>query len=114
MFHEFKASKKLTLDIQGFMRTKALQNFYELDNFGGLYFSLNKSILQKKANLIFSVNDVLQTNHVLFTLNQGNVSTTGSRVNDTRRAGITFRYNFGLSKPKENKQFGVPVDSKDN
>lgn len=114
MFHEFKASKTLTLDVQGFMRTKALQNFYELDNFGGLFFSLNKSILQKKANLIFSVNDVLQTNHVSFTLNQGNVSTTGSRVNDTRRAGITFRYNFGLSKPKENKQFGVPVESKDN
>ena len=114
MFHEFKATKLLTLNIQGFMRTKALQNFYELDNFGGLYFSINKSILQKKASLILSVNDVLQTNHVSFKLNQGNLHTTGSRVNDTRRLGITFRYNFGLSKPKEKKEFGVPVDSKDN
>ena len=114
MFHEFRATKLLTLNIQGFMRTKALQNFYELDNFGGLYFSVNKSILQKKASLILSINDVLQTNHVSFKLNQGNVHTTGSRVNDTRRLGITFRYNFGLSKPKEKKEFGVPVDSKDN
>ena len=114
MYHEFKATKSLTLDVQGFMRTKALQNFYELDNFGGLYFSANKSILKRKANLILSVNDVLQTNHVSFKLKQGNVSTTGTRTNDTRKLGITFRYNFGLSKAKEKKEFGAPVESKDN
>jgi hypothetical protein len=114
MYQEFKATKKLTFEMQGFMRTKGLQNFYELDNFGGLYLSANKSILNKKANLILSVNDALQTNHVSFTLNQGNVSATGSRINDTRRLGITLRYNFGLSKPKENKNFGAPVESKDN
>ena len=114
MFHEFKATKSVTLNVQGFMRTRALQNFYELDNFGGLYLSANKSILQKKANIILSINDVLQTNQVYFKLNQGNVNTKGSRINDTRRLGITFRYNFGLSKPKENNSFGAPVDSKEN
>jgi len=115
MYQEFKATKKLTFEIQGFMRTKGLQNFYELDNFGGLYLSVNRSVLKKKANIILSVNDALRTNHVSFTLNQGNVSAQGSRVNDTRRAGLTFRYNFGLSKPKENKEFGAaPVESKDN
>jgi hypothetical protein len=57
------------------------------------------------------MNDVLGTNHVSFSLNQGNVNAKGSRANDTRRVGITFRYNFGLSKPKENKEFGAPVDN---
>ena len=114
MFHEFKATKSVTLNVQGFMRTRALQNFYELDNFGGLYLSANKSILKKKANIILSINDVVQTNQVYFKLNQGNVNTKGSRINDTRRLGITFRYNFGLSKPKENNSFGAPVDSKEN
>jgi hypothetical protein len=111
MYQEFKASKTLTLNMQGFMRTKAIQNFYELNTFGGLFISANKSILKKKANIIFSVNDLLQTNHVSFNLNQGNVSAKGSRVNDTRRFGITLRYNFGLSKPKEIKEFGAPVDN---
>lgn len=96
--------------MQGFLRTKAIQNFYELDNFGGLFISANKSILKKKANIIFSVNDVLRTNQVSFSLNQGNVSAKGSRVNDTRRFGITIRYNFGLNKPKEDKEFGAPVE----
>lgn len=111
MYQEFKAGKTLTLNMQGFLRTKAIQNFYELDNFGGLFISANKSILKKKANIIFSVNDVLRTNQVSFSLNQGNVSAKGSRVNDTRRFGITIRYNFGLNKPKEDKEFGAPVDN---
>ena len=97
--------------MQGFMRTKGIQNFYELENFGGLFISANKSILKKKANIILSVNDALRTNHVYFSLNQGNVNAKGSRENDTRRIGITFRYNFGLSKPKENKEFGAPVEN---
>ena len=107
MYQEFKATPKLIFSTQGFMRTKALQNFYELNTFGGLYISANKSILKKKANIILSLNDALQTNHVEFSLKQGNVNTTGSRVNDTRRLGLTFRYNFGLSKPKENAAFGT-------
>jgi iron complex outermembrane recepter protein len=111
MFQEFKATKTLTFNMQGFMRTKAIQQFYELDNFGGLFLSVNKSILKKKANIILSVNDVLRTNWVSFKLNQGTMSAAGSRVNDTRRFGITIRYNFGLSKPKEEKEFGAPVDN---
>jgi hypothetical protein len=107
MYQEFKATPTLIFSTQGFMRTKALQNFYELNTFGGLYLSVNKSILKKKANIILSVNDALQTNHVEFSLKQGNVNTTGSRVNDTRRLGLTLRYNFGLSKPKENAAFGT-------
>ncbi len=112
MYQEFKATSTISFSAQGFMRTKALQNFYELNTFGGLFLSVNKSILKKKANIILSLNDALQTNHVEFSLNQGNVNTTGSRANDTRRLGLTLRYNFGLSKPKENKEFGTaPAES---
>jgi len=111
LYQEWKATKTITLNMQGFMRTRALQNFYELNTFGGLFISVNKSILKKKANIIISVNDVLRTNHVSFSLNQGNVNATGSRINDTRRLGITIRYNFGLSKPKEDKEFGAPVEN---
>lgn len=110
MYQELKATKTLTLSMQGFMRTKALQNFYELNTFGGLFLSANKSILKKKANIILSINDVFRTNRITFKLNQGPVSASGTRFNDTRRIGITLRYNFGLNKQKENKEFGAPVE----
>ena len=114
MYHELKVTPTLTFDVQGFMLTRGFVDFYELDRFGGLYISANKSILKKKANIILSVNDVLRTNQVSFNLNQGNVNAHGSRVNDTRRFGITLRYNFGLSKPKDNAAFGTPVEGKEN
>jgi hypothetical protein len=112
MFQEFKATSTFTMNMQAFMRTKGLQNLYELNTFGGLYVSVNKSILRKKANLILSVNDLLQTNHVSFSLKQGDVNAQGTRVNDTRRLGLTFRYNFGI-KPKEEKKnaFEAPAET---
>ena len=104
-FHEFKATKTFTLNLQVFMRTRGLQNLYELENFGGMTISANKSIFNKKGNLILAVNDVFRTNYVRFALNQGDISAAGQRINDTRRVGLTFRYNFGI-KPKEEKKAG--------
>ncbi|MEO6488929.1 MAG: outer membrane beta-barrel protein [Ferruginibacter sp.] len=111
MYQQVKATKTITVDMQGFMRSKGLQNLYELNTFGGLYVSVNKSILKKKANIIVSVNDLLRTNHVNFKLNQGDVSAIGERINDTRRIGLTLRYNFGIKPKEEKKGFDVPVEN---
>jgi hypothetical protein len=104
-FHEYKFTKSFTCNLQAFLRSKALQNFYELNTFGGMVVSANKSMLKRKANLILSVNDVLQTNRVVFQFDRNNQNINGKRINDTRKIGITFRYNFGL-KPKEEKKNG--------
>jgi hypothetical protein len=111
MFQELKVTKTFTVNMQGFLKTKGLQNLYELNTFGGLFVSANKSILKKKANIILSVNDLLHTNQVAFSLQQGTVNAQGKRVNDTRRLGLTFRYNFGIKPREENKKsFEAPAD----
>ncbi len=111
MFQEFKATHTFTVNMQGFLRTRGLQNLYELNTFGGLFVSANKSILKKKANIILSVNDLLHTNQISFSSQQGTVNVQGKRVNDTRRLGLTFRYNFGIKSKNENKKgFDVPGD----
>lgn len=109
-FHEYKFTKSFTCNLQGFLRSKALQNFYELNTFGGMVLSANKSMLKRKANLILSINDVLQTNRVVFQFDRNNQNINGKRINDTRKIGITFRYNFGL-KPKEEKKNGFEAPS---
>ncbi len=112
-FQEFKATSTLTLNMQGFIRTKGLQNLYELNTFGGLFLSVNKAVLKKKMNIILSVNDVLRTNHVSFSLKQADVNADGTRVNDTRKIGVTIRYNFGI-KPKEEKKNGFDAPAEAN
>jgi hypothetical protein len=111
MFQELKVTPKFTVNMQGFLRTKGLQNLYELNTFGGLFVSANKSILKKKANIILSVNDLLHTNQVSFSLQQGSVSASGKRVNDTRRLGLTFRYNFGIKPKEDKKSFEAPAEA---
>jgi len=61
-------------------------------------------------NVIISGNDILRTNKYEFALQQG-INAKGSRINDTRRIGVTIRYNFGI-KPKEesNEGFVPPTE----
>jgi hypothetical protein len=115
MYQQLKLLPTLNVSTYGFLRTRGLQNFYELENFGSLNLSFNKSIMKKTANVILSFNDILLTNKTSFRLQQGNVNAFGTRLNDTRRVGITFRYNFGI-KPKEEKKpmFEQPADTREN
>ena len=115
MYQNFRPVPTFNITLNGFMRLRGLQNFYELKSFGALNLTLNKAILKKKANIILSVNDILETNKVDFTISQSGINAFGSRVNDTRRIGLTLRYNFGI-KPKEEKNQGFeqPEETKGN
>lgn len=110
-YHNFKPSKVWNFTLNGFMRLKGLQNFYEIDPVGQLNFSINRSLLNRKMNLVLSFNDMFYTNKYTFKIEQPTISATGQRFNDTRRVGLTVRYNFGI-KPKEekNENFGAPVE----
>ena len=113
-FHEYKVNRNTTMNLQGFLRTKALQNFYELNTFGGMFISATRSLLQKKLSMIVSLSDVWRTNKTTFRFDRNDQIVSGSRINDTRRLGITLRYNFGI-KPKEEKKngFDAPQEVKD-
>ena len=115
MYHNYKPSSTFNISVNGFMRIKGLQNFYELKTFGQLNLSLNKAILKKKMNIILSGNDIFKTNQYKFNIQQAGINATGSRVNDTRRIGLTLRYNLGI-KPKadKNETFDAPAETKEN
>ena len=59
--------------------------------------------MDKKLSIILSGNDILKTNKSVFHLQQGGVLVNGTRVQDSRRIALTFRYNFGIA-PKEEKK----------
>ena len=103
MYQNYKPTPTFNVSLNGFMRLRGLQNFYEFKSFGQLNITGNKAILQKKMNIILSVNDIFRTNKYSFVLQQAGIRADGTRANDSRRIGLTLRYNFGL-KPKEEKQ----------
>ena len=105
-FHQLKIDPLTTLSLNGFYRMKGQLQFYELSNFGNLNLNLNRQLLNKKLLASLSVTDVFFTNKYEFTLNQGSVSASGARINDTRRVGLSLRYNFGIRKKEERS--GMP------
>ncbi len=108
MFQNYKPTPTLTLSLNSFMRINGIVNFFELKTFGGITLSANKSILNKKMNVILTVNDLLRTNTNSFVVNQPNFVADGFRFTDTRRVGLALKYNFGL-KPKQEKKQGFEL-----
>jgi hypothetical protein len=104
-FHEYKFTKTFSASMQAFMRINGLQNFYELNNFGGMTLSLTKNFFNRKLSAVLAMNDVFRTNRVSFQFDRNGQQIAGQRINDTRRLGLTLRYNFGI-KPKEEKKEG--------
>jgi hypothetical protein len=101
-FQSLKLDGLSTMTLNGFWRLSGQQQFYELSDFGSLNTSINRQFLNKKLIVTASYNDFLFTNKNNFTLRQGSQNAIGYRENDTRRWGLSVRYNFGF-KPKENK-----------
>jgi iron complex outermembrane recepter protein len=100
-FHQLKLDPQSTISINGFYRMKGQLQFYELSNFGNVNLNLNRHLLNRKLLATLSLNDVFFTNKYQFTLNQGSIAASGARINDTRRVGLSLRYNFGIRKKEE-------------
>ncbi|MEN9697879.1 MAG: hypothetical protein RLZ56_1300 [Bacteroidota bacterium] len=101
-FQSYKIDGLSTITFNGFWRLSGQQQFYELSDFGSLNASVNRQFLKKKLIVTASFNDFLFTNKNNFVLRQGTQNAVGYRESDSRRFGISLRYNFGF-KPKENK-----------
>ena len=103
-FHSLTLARNTRLTMTGFMMTRGLMNFYELNTFGQLNFGLNHSFMNRKLNVSISARDVLRTMVTQFSLNQGSMQMQGDRYTDNRRIGINIRYNFGIPKRSERRE----------
>jgi len=107
-YHTLKLGKLSQLTVNGFIRMKGQQQFYELSTFGALNTSINRQFFKQKLTVTLSMNDIFYTNKNDFTLNQGSVKASGTRKNDSQRFGLNIRYNFGIRKKEEgNDMFNV-------
>lgn len=106
-YHQLKIDRYSQVMLNGFVRLKGQQQFYELGTFGSLNLSVNRQFMKQKLIVTLSGNDIFYTQKIDFTYNQGSIKASGSRVSDTRRFGINIRYNFGLRKKEENNMFNM-------
>jgi hypothetical protein len=106
-YQTLKVTPLTQFSVQGFVRLKGQQQFYELSTFGALNLSLSQQFFKKKMTLTLNAQDVFFTNKNEFTLAQGSVNASGYRESDTRRFGLNLRYNFGFRKKEESNLFNI-------
>ena len=110
-FHSLKLAKNTKFTVNGFMMVNGSRGFYELKNFGSLNCGLSQTFFNQKLIITLNVRDILGTMNTAFELNQGSLPSYGERYRDSRRFGITIRYNFGLSKRDKQNGFSDPEDN---
>jgi hypothetical protein len=113
-YHQLKLDKRSQITLNGFVRFKGQQQFYELGTFGSLNTSVNRQFMKQKLVVTLSMNDIFYTNQNDFTIQQGSIKANGNRKADTQRFGINIRYNFGIRKKEENDMFNVESPEKTN
>jgi hypothetical protein len=113
-YHQLKIDKQSQFTMNGFVRLKGYQQFYELATFGGLNLSINRQFFNQKLIVTLNANDIFYSNNIDFTINQGSVSAVGSRLADSRRFGINVRYNFGIRKKEDNNIFNMDSPERSN
>jgi len=102
-FHNLKLNKLTNITLNGFIKFKGQQQFYDLATFGTLNTSINHKFLKEKLTVSLSCSDIFYTQSTRFTTQVGNINANGTRATDSRRMGINLRYNFGLNKKEEKK-----------
>ena len=113
-YHMLRLGKLSQFTMNGFLRLRGQQQFYELSTFGVLNASINRMFFKQKLTVTLSANDILLTNRNDFTISQGAVKAYGSRKADSRRFGINLRYNFGIRKKEDNNPMGLDAADKVN
>ena len=95
-------SKKpdLTLQVNGMVRTTAIQGTYDLPPSGNLDLLLRYRFLQSRAQLTFFANNVLETNGINPRIRYKG-QWIDNRYSDYRTIGVSFTYSFGGYKAKQ-------------
>lgn len=106
-YQTFNVTPLTRLTLNGFVRFKGQQGFYELTTFGALNMSISQQMFKKKLTITLGIQDMFYTNKNEFVLAQGSVNAYGVRKGDTRRGSLNLRYNFGIRKKEENEQQNV-------
>ncbi|HYC40338.1 MAG TPA: TonB-dependent receptor [Chitinophagaceae bacterium] len=106
-YHSLRLDRRSQFTMNGFVRFRGQQQFYELSTFGTLNASVNRQFFKQKLTVTLSATDIFRTNQNEFSIAQGSVNATGRRWADTRRFGLQLRYHFGMRKKEENNPLNI-------
>jgi hypothetical protein len=98
--NEFSLPGGLNIELSGNYQSRLVYGIFELDPRWHMNFGISKRVMNGKGSIKFNVSDVFLTNNSSVDIQQGDIDLFIDQVNDTRRASLSFNYNFGNQKVK--------------
>ena len=98
--NEFSLPNGLNLELSGNYQSKLVYGIFELDPRWQMNFGISKRVMNGKGSIKFNISDIFLTDNSKVDIQQGDIDLVVDQVNDTRRASLSFNYNFGNQKVK--------------
>ncbi|HMH32935.1 MAG TPA: outer membrane beta-barrel family protein [Puia sp.] len=116
MGHDLKLTPTLKCNLNGWMYVNGFRSFYELKPMAQVNMNITRTLQKNKLSLVLFGNDLFRTNKSVFHLQQAGILVNGTRTQDSRRFGLTLRYNFGVAHKEEKKDLfeQQPVNTEPN
>ncbi len=92
-----------TVELSGYYNAPALYGYFETKSQHAISLGFQKSLWRKKANLKLNINDIFNTNRFVATEKYSNVNIYVNNTFDSRRASLSFTYNFGTNPHRNEK-----------
>ncbi len=105
-FHSLSLARNTKLTLSGFAMYKGSYGFYEIEPFGTVNMGINQTFFDKKLQITLNCRDLFHTMKFRGTLHLGSQDAEALRYTDSRRIGISIRYNFGIKDKPEKR--GMP------
>lgn len=108
----FKLPKDMKAELNFYYNSPGFTGTYHFDSQYALGLGVQKTFLNKHADLKFNVNDLFNTNHFYGYAFYNNVNITIRNQWESRRFGINFTYRFGNSNSLNHKDNSGSDESK--
>jgi iron complex outermembrane recepter protein len=94
----YKFKKGLSVEINGFMRTRGLEGVFNIGQLGALNFGASMPVLKNKGTVRLNVRDILWTQKVSGFSRFGAIDAAFQQAPDSRQMGLSFSYRISKGK----------------
>ncbi|WP_316831063.1 outer membrane beta-barrel protein [Pedobacter aquatilis] len=112
--HSFTITPTASAELTGDFVSAQLYGTYAMKPYYGLDFGLKKSFMDKRLNLKFALNDILNSRKARITSALSTLNYSLSQKQESRIFRLSLNYNFGSSMIKSNRERKTGLSDEEN
>ncbi len=114
MSNNWDLGKGWKAEASGYYRSALVWGIFELEPQFAINAGFSKDVFDGKGKIKFNINDIFNTDNNRVAINQDNIDLDVRQGYDSRRANLSFTYNFGKKTVKPARSRSTATDAEQN